>query len=257
MVKGERIHYSHRQIPILKGVNVDLEYGEILAIIGPNGAGKSTLLNILSNELKSEQVDFKKLSFSNWDTLELSRHKAKFSQHFATDIPLTVEEVVIMGRYPYFSSEPDEADWSAAHAAMAEVEISELGKRPYNHLSGGEKQRVHLARVLAQLKNVIAHKLLLLDEPLNNLDVKHQHLVLDIIGKLVRQGNSVVLVLHDLNLAAQYAHKILLMKEGKVLSVGKPEEVMTTEFLSAAYGFPAQTFLHPETGKRLIFFGDK
>src|SRR5690606_9861797 len=151
---------------------------EFLAIVGPNGAGKSTLLNVLANELKSHQPEsilFKNKTFRDWDLKTLAHNKAKFSQHNSNDIPLLVKDVVLMGRYPYFHSAPNSDDLKAVESAMNETDVVHLKEREYNSLSGGEKQRVQLARVLSQLQNNVMHKLIFLDEPLNNLDVKHQY----------------------------------------------------------------------------------
>lgn len=258
MVKGHKISYSHKSYSILKGVDVSVEYGEMLIIVGPNGAGKSTLLNVLANEIArdTEDVYFKQKRFREWDILDLSKNKAKFSQHYNSDIPLPVQDVVLMGRYPYFDSIPQRTDLAAVEEVMKEVGIWELREREYNSLSGGEKQRVHLARVMAQLKNEVAHKLVLLDEPLNNLDVKHQHQVLELMADFAKRGNTVITVLHDLNLAARFATRVLMMKNGSVLAQGVPEEVLTVEVISEAYGFPCRIWTHPAHHHPVILFGN-
>lgn len=256
MIRAHQISYRHKEFHILDGIDITLEYGEFLAIVGPNGAGKSSLLSILANEVKSEQkILFKNKNISDWDVRELSKHKAKFSQHNSNDIPLEVKDVVMMGRYPYFDAQPKQEDHEAMNNMMYETDVFHLKQREYNTLSGGEKQRVHLSRVMVQLQNDIAHKLLFLDEPLNNLDVKHQYKALEIIKKFTKKNNSAVVVLHDLNLAAQYADKILLMKSGKMAAFGTPEEVFTAENISHAYNFPCTICAHPITHNPMIIFG--
>lgn len=256
MIRAHQITYKHKEFHILDAVDVHLEYGELLVIVGPNGAGKSSLLSVLANEVKSgQQVLFKDKPINDWAVQELSRHKAKFSQHNSSDIPLEVKDVVMMGRYPYFDAQPRQEDLEAMNRMMYETDVYHLKDREYNTLSGGEKQRVHLSRVMAQLQNGIAHKLLFLDEPLNNLDVKHQYKTLESIREFTRKANSAVVVLHDLNLAAQYADKILLMKSGKTLVYGTPEEVFTAENISSAYNFPCTICEHPVTGNPMIIFG--
>ncbi|MDN5423354.1 MAG: ATP-binding cassette domain-containing protein, partial [Chryseobacterium sp.] len=173
----------------------------------------------------------------------------------SNEIPLDVKDVVMMGRYPYFDSQPRKEDFEAMNTMMNETEVEHLKDREYNSLSGGEKQRVHLSRVMAQLENKIAHKLVFLDEPLNNLDVKHQYKALEIIKNFTRKGNSAIVVLHDLNLAAQFADKILLMKSGKVSAYGTPQEVFTAETISEAYNFPCTICGHPITNNPMIIFG--
>jgi iron complex transport system ATP-binding protein len=256
MIRAHQISYRYKEFHILDGIDITLEYGEFLAIVGPNGAGKSSLLSILANEVKSEQkILFKNKNISDWDVRELSKHKAKFSQHNSNDIPLEVKDIVMMGRYPYFDAQPKQEDHEAMNNMMYETDVFHLKQREYNTLSGGEKQRVHLSRVMAQLQNDIAHKLLFLDEPLNNLDVKHQYKALEIIKKFTKRNNSAVVVLHDLNLAAQYADKILLMKSGKTAAFGTPEKVFTAENISDAYNFPCTICAHPITHNPMIIFG--
>ncbi len=258
MVKGHKICYSHKNYSILKGVDVSVEYGDMLVIVGPNGAGKSTLLNVLANEIarNTEDIYFKLKRFKEWDVLDLSKNKAKFSQHYNGDIPLSVRDVVLMGRYPYFNTVPGRDDLEALDEVMKEVGIEDLKEREYNSLSGGEKQRVHLARVMAQLRNDVAHKLVLLDEPLNNLDVKHQYQVLELMSAFAKRGNTVVTVLHDLNLAARFATQVLMMKNGSVLAQGTPEKVLTPEVITEAYGFPCSIWNHPVRHHPVILFGN-
>jgi iron complex transport system ATP-binding protein len=256
MIKAHQISYKHKEFHILDAVDVSLEYGEFLAIVGPNGAGKSSLLSVLANEVKSKQkILFKDKNIGDWEVRELSKHKAKFSQHNSNDIPLEVKDVVIMGRYPYFDAQPRQEDHEAMNSMMYETDVYHLKDREYNTLSGGEKQRVHLSRVMAQLQNEITHKLVFLDEPLNNLDVKHQYKALEIIKNFTKKANSAIVVLHDLNLAAQFADKILLMKSGKVSSYGTPEEVFTSQNISEAYNFPCTICDHPITNNPMIIFG--
>ncbi|MEZ4839058.1 heme ABC transporter ATP-binding protein [Flavobacterium sp.] len=257
MIVAHKISYAHKKVAILQNIDVAINYGELVVIVGPNGAGKSTLLSMLSNEMSDneEPIFFKKKTFEEWDIQQLPLHKAKFSQQYSNDIPLTVEEVVLMGRYPYFDSVPTKADNTAVEKAMKETDVIPFAKRNYNTLSGGEKQRVHLARVLTQLDNDIAHKLLFLDEPLNNLDVLHQHIVLKSIRKFTQKGNTAIVVLHDLNLAAQFATHIIMMKKGKVFCQGKPADVFTGENISQVYNFPCTICTNPINQNPLILFG--
>ncbi|MGG5210402.1 heme ABC transporter ATP-binding protein [Chryseobacterium sp. MIQD13] len=257
MIKAHQINYLHRNFHILDGVDVSLDYGEFLAIVGPNGAGKSSLLSVLANEVKQgkPKILFKNKPITDWEVKELSQHKSKFSQHNSNEIPLEVKDVVMMGRYPYFDSQPHREDFEAIDKLMNETDVYHLKDREYNTLSGGEKQRVHLSRVMAQLENDIAHKLVFLDEPLNNLDIKHQYKALETIKNFTKKANSAIVVLHDLNLAAQFADKILLMKSGKVSAYGIPQEVFTAETISQAYNFPCTICGHPITNNPMIIFG--
>lgn len=257
MLKADQIQYKHKEFFILDEVNVSLEYGEFLAIVGPNGAGKSSLLSILANEIEQgkQEILFKDKNIRDWEVRELSMHKAKFSQHNSSEIPLQVKDVVMMGRYPYFDSQPRKEDFEAMNKHLYETDVYHLKDREYSTLSGGEKQRVHLSRVMAQVENEIEKKLIFLDEPLNNLDIKHQYKALEIIKKFTRNLNSAIVVLHDLNLAAQFADKILLMKSGKISAYGTPEEVFTAENISNAYNFPCTIFENPVNANPMIIFG--
>lgn len=258
MISAQKISFSHKKYNILNGIDVSVEYGEVLIIVGPNGAGKSTLLNVLANEIAKEDdaILFKDKKFNEWSIKDLAYNKAKFSQQNSNDIPLSIKDVVMMGRYPYFNANPTDIDKKAVQKMMKEVDIYHLENRNYNTLSGGEKQRVHLARVLVQLENEIPHKLVFLDEPLNNLDVKHQHKVLRTVKKFTENKNTAIVVLHDLNLAAQFADNILLMKNGKVEAHGKPSEVFTREIISKAYNFPCMICPSPLNNNPIIVFGN-
>jgi iron complex transport system ATP-binding protein len=257
MLEAHKISYSHRKFAILENIDVSVNYGELLVIVGPNGAGKSTLLSMLANEIgkDEEPIYFKNKTFEEWDSRQLAHHKAKFSQSNSHDIPLTVKDVVMMGRYPYFQSAPHKEDREAVAKAMQETDVALLENRDYNLLSGGEKQRVHLARVLVQLDNDIAHKLIFLDEPLNNLDVLHQHRILHTIKNFTGRGNTAVMVLHDLNLAAQFADKVMLLKKGKIVAHDVPDKVFTKETISKAYNFPCTICPNPVNKNPLIIFG--
>jgi iron complex transport system ATP-binding protein len=257
MLEAHKISYAHRKFSILEGIDVAVANGELLVIVGPNGAGKSTLLSMLANELgkKEEPIFFKKKTFREWDDKELAHSKAKFSQNNSHDIPLTVNDVVMMGRYPYFNSVPHKKDQEASIKAMEETDVALLKDRDYNTLSGGEKQRVHLARVLAQLDNDTAEKLIFLDEPLNNLDVLHQHRILQTIKNFTQKGNTAIMVLHDLNLAAQFADRVMLLKKGKIVAHDVPAAVFTKEIISRVYNFPCTICANPVNKNPLIIFG--
>lgn len=257
MLQATDITYRHKEFVLLDGVSVSLNKGELLVIAGPNGAGKSTLLSFLAHEAGkySNAILFKNKAYKQWEEKELPLHKAKFSQSYSNDIPLRVRDVVLMGRYPYFNAVPSAADEKAIEQAMSETDVLPLQNRDYNSLSGGEKQRVHLARVLAQLDNDEADKLIFLDEPLNNLDVLHQHRILHRVKDFTEKGNTAVMVLHDLNLAASFADRVMLMQRGKVVSYDTPENVFTGEIISRVYNFPCTVCANPVNNNPLIIFG--
>lgn len=257
MLSVDQISYHHKQFKLLDEISFSTREGQLIAIVGPNGAGKSTFLSYISNEIDSKhnQTNFKNQKINRWKKDQLPFHKAKFSQHQPEDIPLTVEEIVLMGRYPYFQQIPREEDFLAIEKWMEKTEIDHLRKRPYQHLSGGEKQRVHLARVFAQLENDYPNKLVLLDEPLNNLDVSHQFKLLQLIKEYTLQGNTIIMVVHDLNLASQFADEILLMCKGRVVKQASPDEVFKQDIISKVYNFPCTICQNPIDQKPLILFG--
>lgn len=259
MIEARKISYAHRQFRILDQVEFSVKKGELLVIIGPNGAGKSTLLKVLAKEnTKAEdEVYLKNKRLSEWSDRDLAFNKAKFSQENNPDIGLLVKDIVLMGRYPYFHSAPHKEDMEIVDKMMNDTDVFLLRERNYNSLSGGEKQRVHLARVMAQLHNDVESKLAFFDEPLNNLDIRYQHQILEKIQSFTRQGNSAILVLHDLNLAAEFADKVLLLKQGKVVAHGVPDEIFTEEIIRKAYDFPCAICSNPVTKCPMIIFGNK
>lgn len=259
IIEAKNISFSHREHQILKQVEVSVDEGELLIIIGPNGAGKSTLLSMLAHENREpgSAIYFKNKLFKNWDKHDLAHHKAKFAQENNKEINLSVKDIVLMGRYPYFNSVPFPEDLTIVDEMMAKTDVSAFRDRDYNTLSGGEKQRVHLARVLAQLQNKEKAKLAFFDEPLNNLDVRHQYRILETIRAFVKEGNSAVLVLHDLNLAAEFADTILLLKKGKVVAHGAPEYIFSEHIISKAYDFPCSICQNPITNNPMIVFSNR
>ncbi len=253
------ISYQHKQFKILDEISFSTGEGKLIAIVGPNGAGKSTFLSYIANEIdaKHNKTHFKDKNLTHWQKHILPFHKAKFSQHQPSDIPLTVEEIVLMGRYPYFQHSPQAEDVTAIEKWMEKTEITHLRQRGYQQLSGGEKQRVHIARIFAQLENEFPNKLVLLDEPLNNLDVSHQFKLLQIIKEYTQEGNTVIMVIHDLNLASQYADEILLMCKGRVVKQATPDEVFQQDIISKVYNFPCTICQNPIDQKPLILFGTR
>ncbi|MHC5201071.1 heme ABC transporter ATP-binding protein [Myroides sp. LJL119] len=257
MIQATKINFKYKEHYLINGIDFSCEKSELIAVIGPNGAGKSTFLNLLANEVKQKgnEILFKTCHYDNWCHKELPKHKAKFSQANSTDIPLSVEQVVTMGRYPYFQNDPSNTDKQVVEESMKCLDICKYKHTEYNHLSGGEKQRVHLARVLAQLNNNIENKLLFLDEPLNNLDVLHQHKILNLLKDFTSQGNTAIVIIHDLNLASQYADKILLLDKGSKVSYDKPQEVLQEHIITKVYQLPCVVTKHPLKNNPLILFG--
>jgi iron complex transport system ATP-binding protein len=237
---------------VLRGVTLTLCAGEVLALIGPNGAGKSTLIRAASGLLAPAQgrVLVNGQDLRPWPPEIRARHIAVAPQAVRLPEAFTAFETVLMGRTPYLGwlGREGERDRAAARLAMERTCTAELAARRMDELSGGEQQRVLIARALAQ-----AAPILLMDEPTAHLDLKHQSGVLNLVRDLAKQaGLAVLMALHDLNLAAQFADRVALLAGGGLQSLGAPAEVLTSAQLSAAYGVPVQVVAHPVYGSPLV-----
>lgn len=256
MISVQNISYRIGTKQILDHISFGASPGELLVILGNNGAGKSTLLKVICNDLKPDHgtVEIDKRNIYDYAPQELAKKRAVLKQHTPITLPFKVREIVMMGRYPYFKSRETDHDKAIVNEAIAKAGITHLADQNYLSLSGGEQQRVQLARVLAQASGENT-RYLLLDEPVNSLDVAHQHNTLQLAKTFAQGGNCVVAVLHDLNLAAMYADKILMLKSGKIAAYGTPEEVFTNETITHTFGFPAHVQPHPTAGCLMICFG--
>ncbi|MDX2936453.1 heme ABC transporter ATP-binding protein [Streptomyces ipomoeae] len=246
--RGLRVRLGAREV--LRGVDVVARAGEVLALVGPNGAGKSTLLGALAADLPADGgvVRVHGRPVGEWSAAELALRRAVLPQSAALSFPFTVAEVVRMGRAPW-ARQPGayEEDDTAVAEAMAVTEVTGFAARPFSALSGGERARVALARVLAQRA-----PLLMLDEPTAALDLRHQELVLRVCRERARAGDAVVVVLHDLGLAAAYADRVAILRDGLIAADGPPADVFEDGLLSEVYRQPVEVFPHPRTGVVLI-----
>ncbi len=235
--------------PVLEGVQLDVVAGEVLALVGPNGAGKSTLLAALAGDLRahSGMVELDGRPLGDWSTSEMSRRRAVLPQQHRLGFGFTVAEVVQMGRAPWARTDRCRDDESAIAEAMKTCDIERFAQRSFATLSGGEQARVALARVLAQQTPT-----LLLDEPTAALDLHHQETVMQIATERANSGDGVVVVLHDLGLAAAYADKVAVLSGGRITAYGRPVDVLTAELLTDVYRHPVEVLKHPDTGQQLI-----
>ncbi|WP_406449521.1 heme ABC transporter ATP-binding protein [Streptomyces sp. NBC_00876] len=242
-----RIRLGGRQV--LDSIDLTARAGEVLALVGPNGAGKSTLLAALAADLPADSgaVRIDGRPVTDWSAPELALRRAVLPQSAALSFPFPVQDVVRMGRAPWAGTDREDEDDPAVRAAMAATEVTEFAARPFSALSGGEKARVALARVLAQRA-----PLLLLDEPTAALDLRHQELVLRICRERAAAGDAVVVVLHDLGLAAAYADRAAVLHGGRIAVAGPPAGVFTSAALSDVYRQPVEVFPHPRTGVPLV-----
>lgn len=240
------IRYSSR--PILHDITFDVQSGEVLALIGPNGVGKSTLIRAISGGLPMASG---RVLIDGCDLLQLPIEQracliAVVPQAVRLPESFTVLDTVLMGRTPYIGwlGRETEVDREAVYAALTRTSTLDLITRRLGELSGGEQQRVLIARALAQ-----SARTLLLDEPTAHLDLKHQADILTLVRELAhREGFAVLIVLHDLNLAASYADRVALLSNGQVAALGTPDQVLTPEQLSPVYGLQISVYPHPEHG---------
>jgi len=218
---------------IIKNVSLDVHAGEVLALVGPNGAGKSTLLSLMSGDLAptSGHARLAGKEVSKYRPEESARLRAVLLQSNTVSFPFMVWEIVEMGRVPWARTPHISEDSEAIAEAIEATDVGTLAERRFNQLSGGEKARVSLARVLAQRTAVV-----LLDEPTAALDLRHQEDVMATVRGLAKTGHAVVVVLHDLSIAAGYADRVAMIVGGELDALGPPAEVIVSERVSRVYG---------------------
>ncbi len=269
MLEASGITFRVGSKALLSDVSVSFAPGRLHLIIGPNGAGKSTLIKVLARLLRPHagEVRYEGEDVSRAGEAELAKRRAVLSQAVEVAFPLTVREVVMMGRYPHFGSRPGPLDEEVADELMRFFDVTEFAGRNYQTLSGGERQRVNFARVLAQLwrDGSVAHaspgsasrascRYLFLDEPLTFLDIRHQIEFMKKVRAFADAADVVTVgVVHDLNLAARFADQIVLLDNARVVAAGSPAEVLTAERIREVFGVEP-TFVPVEhSGLHLIF----
>ncbi|RAU17515.1 heme ABC transporter ATP-binding protein [Nitrincola tibetensis] len=247
MLCANQLHLSIGQKIILDDVSLTLKPGEMLAVLGPNGAGKSTLLKALSGDIAelAHSISLNGKRLKHWAPASLAQYRAVMPQFVQLTFAFSVEEVIETSlRHPMSNALRN----THIQQMLSLFDAEHLRHRNYLSLSGGEQQRVQLARVISQLETLPVQEpqYLLLDECTSSLDLTHQHQVFQVLKKMAKQKNrSVLVILHDLNLAAQYADRILLMKAGRAVALGGVKEVLDANQLSEVYEYPIDVIEHP------------
>jgi iron complex transport system ATP-binding protein len=243
MIEAEALCYSRRGRALLNAVSCHVQPGEVLGIIGPNGAGKTTLLRLLTGEYApdSGNVRLNGRGLRDYAPDELARVRGYLPQQSSLEFDFTASEVVMLGRSPHPRPAAGASERALVEQALALTGAAALAERFYTTLSGGEQQRVHLARVFVQIWQAPANgcRLLLLDEPTSSLDLGHQHSILGAVRRFALAGTAVIMVLHDLNLALRFADRLLLLHGGRALAAGSPSAVLTRDNLREAFGVSA------------------
>lgn len=253
MLELRGVSFSYKQTRALSDIDLIVSEGEFLGIIGPNGAGKSTLLRLMSKALRPSSgsilIGGRPLEQIGWR--ELAREMAFVSAEVYFDFPFTVLEVVLMGRTPHLGRFAVEGrrDLEIARRALRLTGAGHLEERIISQLSSGERQRALIAQALAQQPRI-----LLLDEPTAHLDIKHEIEIFELLRALNRQQNlTIIAALHDLNLAAEYCHRLLLLAGGRIYKLGSPAEVLDERAIAEAYGASVLVAENPATGARHVY----
>jgi iron complex transport system ATP-binding protein len=257
MLEADQVDFAVGRKALLSGAALTLAPGELVAIVGPNGAGKSTLLRLLAGEIRPSRgairLDGKPLAA--WNRRALARRRAVLPQSSTLSFPFVVAEVAQLGRAPHSGGVETALDRAIVRHALEAVGIGALAERVYPSLSGGERQRVHLARVLAQLMTApgrYAPGFMLLDEPVTSLDPRHQHAALALARGFVAAGGGALAILHDVNLAARYADRVVVLAKGRVVATGTPAEALAPEIISPVFEMPFRQVPDPAGGPPIL-----
>ncbi|MFH1243192.1 MAG: ABC transporter ATP-binding protein [Pseudomonadota bacterium] len=228
------LFFSYKKTEILSDIRLELRKGEVLGIVGPNGAGKTTLLRCIAGIARPEKgsIRIDGRDIFGMKKQNLAKRIGYVPQTAPYKFPVTVFETVLMGRRPYISWRPSENDLKVVADLLRSMDLADIAMRYFDQLSGGQKQKVLLAKAFAQETD-----LLLLDEPTSNLDLRHQMEVMEMISSMAREkGIAAILAMHDLNLTSRFANTILMLNNGKTFCIGEPYQVMTRENIASVYG---------------------
>lgn len=253
MLIADSLTFEIGRKTLIRDVSFSIRPGELLVVLGANGAGKSTLLRMLSGEKKpgKGKIKLNGADLNSFTAAELALKRGVLNQQNILNIAFTVREVVLMGRYPHYKNSPSAGDLQIVAEVMALTGITDFADRSYLTLSGGEQQRVQLARILAQIWDV-PNALLLMDEPVASLDLQYQQQTLAIAKMLTGRGFIVVSILHDINLAGQYADRILMLKNGRKWYDGTAAEVLSGKNIYEVFEINSDVYTNPRTLKHFF-----
>ncbi|MBP2134030.1 iron complex transport system ATP-binding protein [Methanomicrobium sp. W14] len=238
----KNLSFSYGSTEILKDFSMSVGYGKVVSILGPNGSGKSTLIKCIDKilEPKSGKVLVDRQDTSGMRRMELAKSISYVPQNSVRSFPNSVFDVVLMGRRPYLGWHEEKSDEDEVWEVLNLLGMQELALSGFNELSGGQQQKILIARALVQQTGLI-----LLDEPTSSLDLWHQIDVMEVIGMLVKKKKiTAVIAIHDLNMAAKYSDAVIMMKKGRIVAAGEPEDVINSENLEKVYGIRANVRLY-------------
>lgn len=250
MLIADNISYETGKRMLVRDVSFSIRPGEMLVVLGANGAGKSTLLRMLSGERKPSKgsLTLHHKEVSHYSPPQLALKRAVLNQQNVVNMAFMAAEIVMMGRYPHYQNDPSPKDRQICEEVMKLTGTTHLSERSYLSLSGGEQQRIQLSRILVQIWDV-PDALLLMDEPVSGLDLQYQQQTLAIAQALSKKGFMVISILHDINLAAQYADRILMLKNGRKWYDGTASEVLNTKNIYEVFEIDSEVFTNPRTLK--------
>ena len=267
MLSAKNVTYTIGSKNLVENISIDFKPGEVAVIMGQNGAGKSTLLKILAGSIRhfGGEVVMHNKNIDSYSEEQLARQRAVLSQHYDIAFPISVEEITIMGRYPFFKNSPNPKDIEICYSALEMMGIKDLLQRDYNTLSGGEAQKVQMARVIAQIwqennradkngneMNGSNPKILYLDEPVSSLDIHYQHHILQIARQYATKNVLVIAILHDINLAFNYADRIIFMKHGKIVKSYNVNDKIDKDIISGVFDVNMEIITNPFSKKPLF-----
>jgi iron complex transport system ATP-binding protein len=252
-LRAESVSFAYAGRDVVKSVSIDVRGGDIVGVLGPNGSGKTTLIRCLLGVLlpQAGRVLLDERDIATFDRRAFALRVAAVPQEMPTDFPLRVAELVLLGRVPHLRAHglgfESGADFAAAEAALEACGVADLAERAIHQISGGELRRVFIARALCQ-----GSPILVLDEPTGGLDLRHQLAIAELLRQQARAGAAVLVVLHDLNLAASMCDRVVLLKEGAAVASGTPDDVFTPEVISDVYRVDVTVLTADVTGRKVL-----